>query len=271
MPGMLFAEDHPMSPTCHPRAPVIPRGFLFHFIPAFAPGCFRVLLGLVSVICVLGGFLALGVDHPERKKATMMNQVSLSASFSVTGKQLEGRYTVKNLSPTDVYILDVDMKAESDGGFSVHPSLPDVGFAAPDVVVLLHKLRPLDPTWSWTTAPRALASLLRSGQSGRGVVSLPLPLRQASPPRKYVATKLPDGTPGPAVLAPPASKPREVTCRRVRFVLGVIPSTPALEPREGKAPDGSIVWSLADAAWGLQQDLTVESEVSPGVGVIVNE
>jgi hypothetical protein len=112
--------------------------------------------------------------------------------------------------------------------------------------------------------------LLRPGESKHGTISLPLPLREAEPPPKYVETRLPDGSPGPAQLATESRKQREVTCHRVRFVIGAIASVPALDPREWKAADGQAAWSLAAVAWNLQEDVQVEWETSPALRVLVN-
>jgi hypothetical protein len=201
----------------------------------------------------------------------MINQLSLSATYSVTREQLQVNYTVQNSGPRDVYLLDVDTKVDSEGDFSVRSGNPDIQFVPPDIVVLLQKLRPLDPTIAWTAPPRAMASLLRPGESKHGMISLPLPLREVEQAPRYVETKLPDGRPGPPQLATASRKQREVTCRRVRFVIGAIAGVPALDPREWKARDGQAVWSLATAAWNLQEDVKVESEVSPALRVLVNQ
>jgi hypothetical protein len=200
----------------------------------------------------------------------MIHQLSLSATYSLTRERLQVNYTVQNRGSHDVYLLDINMEVGSGGDFSVRGGSPDIRFVPPDVVVLRQKLRPLDPTTSWTAPPRAMASLLRPGDSKHGTVSLPLPLREAEPAPKYVETKLPNGSPGPAQLATASRKQREVVCRRVRFVIGAIASVPALDPREWRARDGQAVWSLATVAWNLQEDVQVEWEVSPALRVFVN-
>jgi hypothetical protein len=230
------------------------------------------LAGFVLAAGQLVGFCtARAAEAVQAQKGTVIHQLSLSAAFSVTAERLQIDYTLRNSGPQDVYLLDVETQGHSEGEFSVRGGSPAIQFVPPDMVVLAQKLRPLDPTTAWTTPPRALASLLRPGESKQGTISLPLPLREAEPAPRYVETKLPDGSPGPAQLARASGKQHEVTCRRVRFVIGAIARVPALDPREWKAGNGQAVWSLAAIAWNLQEEVKVESEVSPALRVFVNQ
>jgi hypothetical protein len=170
----------------------------------------------------------------------MTNQVSLSAELSVTPRQLEIKHTAKNAGAQEVYLADVQFFPDS-GGFRLGSAVPVVERAAEELVVLSRKLSPWPPGTTWTTPPRVYASRLGRGESKRKVIFLALPLPTAG-------------------LAPPRN-PREIVCRRARFVLGVIPSDPALDPPK-EVFDGRTVWSLSAAALGHQQEVAVESDVS---------
>ena len=196
----------------------------------------RAVLRFGLVFCLPAGWGSL----------SMTNQVSLSAELSVTPRQLEIKYTAKNAGAKEVYLADVQFFPDS-GGFRLGSAVPVVERAAEELVVLSRKLSPWPPGTTWTTPPRVYASRLGPGETRRDLISIAVPLR-------------------PAGLAPRQNL-REIVCRRARFVLGVITSDPALDPRK-EVFDGRTVWSLSAAALGHQQEVAVESEVSLPVRVL---
>ena len=203
----------------------------------------------------------------EKKDATVTHQVTLTAKIAVARDKLEVQYTLRNTGSQDVFIPDMQKKFEGQKSVSLRPSDPALDILATGIAVVAQKLFTLDPTISWMTPPRATASLLKAGQVLTRTLSFPLPLRPTVWEPPFLAYR--QGFPGGPPVSPPAPKLREVVCHRVRLIVGVIPSAPALDAREVKSIEGKTAWDLSGQAWGLQEQAIFEADLSPAARALM--
>jgi hypothetical protein len=189
----------------------------------------------------LGGGAAMGPSN---------GNLQMAARFSVIADRLEIDYSVHNSSHTNVYLLDTAVLIDSRGATTVGPAKPRVEYIQPNFVVLSDKLFPLPPGTMTAVPPSAYGELLAAGAAKRTRVEFPMPIRERSAAR--------------------AGPTEEVSCDRIRFVIGAVSDAPELHARR-QIIAGTPLWWLGPAAWNLQQELTVDGVVTPALRLLIRK
>lgn len=207
-----------------------------------------------SVLCVSILVLICGVLLWQREGGAMTKAddrlISLAATFRVTDANLDIDYSIVNRGASPVFLLDMTVRIDPHGAASVGPAQPRIEYLSPATVILSDKLFRLPPGTRMAVPPSAYGERLASGASKHSSLVLPLPLRDHASPDSHSA--------------------REVTCDRIRFVVGAVPDSSELHAAE-QVIAGVPLWRLGPAAWSLQREAAVESALSTPVRVMVGD
>lgn len=176
--------------------------------------------------------------------------ISMAATFTVTETNLEIDYSIVNRGAHPVFLLDTTVIVDPHGAASVGPGRPRIEYLPPGTVVVSDKLFPIPRGTRMAVPPSAYGERLNPGATKRSRLILPLPLRDHA--------------------ARSSKTSREVTCDRIRFVVGAVSDSPDLHAEEQMIA-GVPLWRLGPAAWGLQREAAVEHTVSLPVRVVVGE
>lgn len=177
----------------------------------------------------------------------MPSEASLTAAFAVTPEALKVEYAVANTGHAGVYVIDVAVQVTA-GGAKVQHGMPRVELSPERIVLLMMKLRPLDPLRSYAAPPQAYAVLLPPGGVRRIASQLSFPL-------------IP-------VNLPPSKEVQEILLNRLSLTVGVVPvtATPAVEQEIG----GEKLWRLPATSWRQQRELRFDATVA-NLRVLVNK
>ncbi len=177
----------------------------------------------------------------------MPSEATLTAAFSATAEALKMEYAVANTSNTGLYVIDVAVQVTA-GGAAVQHGAPRVELSPERVVLLMMKLRPLDPRRSYAAPPQAYAVLLPPGGVRRIASQVSFPLIPAN--------------------LPPSKEVQEILLNRLSLTVGVVPvtATPAVEQEIG----GEKLWRLPATSWRQQRELRFDATV-PNLRVLVNK
>jgi hypothetical protein len=169
----------------------------------------------------------------------MPSEAALTAAFAATAETLKMEYAVANTSPAGLYVIDVSVQVAA-GGAAVRHGIPRIELSPERVVLLMMKLRPLDPRRSYTAPPQAYAVLLPPGGVRRISTELSFPLIPAN--------------------LPPSREVQEILLNRLSLTVGVVPVTaaPAVEQEIG----GEKLWRLPATSWKQQRELRFDAAVA---------
>lgn len=165
----------------------------------------------------------------------------------MTADSLTVHYSIQNHGNA-VYLWDNRVLIDANGGITVGSTKPKVVYSAPNLITLADKLFPLVPGVLNAVPPHAYAEMLNAGAAKSGQVVLSLPLRDSS--------------------VKDSQRSHEVTCNRLRFVIGAISNDKQLHAQQ-QVVAGVTIWRPGPASWKLQHELQAEAEVSPGVKVLI--
>lgn len=177
----------------------------------------------------------------------MPSEASLTAAFAATAATLRMEYAVANTSHTGLYVIDVAVQVTA-GGAKVQHGIPRIELSPERIVLLMMKLRPLDPSRRYAAPPQAYSVLLPPGEVRRIASELSFPLIPAN--------------------LPPSKEVQEILLNRLSLTVGVVPvtATPAVEHEVG----GEKLWRLPATSWRQQRELRFDATV-PNLRVLVNK
>ena len=179
---------------------------------------------------------------------TIANTIRFKARVTSTANQLQIEYVAQNIGGQPVYLVDMAVVVDPKGIATVESARPRVEFVSPDTALVSSKLFPLPPG-TLTAAPlSAYTNRLPPGEMKQGVILLALPLRDYRAPR--------------------SARTREVACKNVQFVLGVVPENQLLQADEQQI-SGTPAWRLSAAAWTLQQEVTFAASLQPPIPLTI--
>ncbi len=178
----------------------------------------------------------------------MTKEASLSATFRAMEKHLRIDYRLTNRGGRDLFVIDVAIQVTEEG-MSVETAVPRVELSPNDQVLLLSRLRPLDPSVSYAAPPMAYASRLQAGEVRQTTLEIPFPLIPLN--------------------LPPSKEVEERVFSHLTFVLGIVPATPDLAAAEQEIA-GETLWRLPTDAWRRQKELR-SSASGLSLRVLVNK
>jgi hypothetical protein len=202
----------------------------------------------------------------------MISEVSLSVQFRVIPKTLEVEYLVTNRSNSDIYLVDLAAQ-EKQNAVSIRPSIIEVALDEPKgELTLSSKLLPVSSNVLYPVPPGIYTSALAPSQIKKGMFSIPLPINLANghevnAQTSVVQTAIKTLQPAPANPPPPTQ--RELNITKVTFVLGVIQKAPGLKIEQQTIDDVSVSRMEATEAIHHQEELKVESVISPSIQIIM--
>jgi hypothetical protein len=157
-----------------------------------------------------------------------LQDISLSISVGFNGN-LALSYTVRNGSPSDVFLLDVGLYPQSNGDIIVG-TVPPVATMVSGLLVLSLKLEQPPKGVLYSVPPRPYASKLRSGQTKTGTIIVPLPVRIRGEEFQPIETN------------------------RGQFVLGIVAESSDLQVEE-QVIRGHTLWRLGTNARLYQREV----------------
>jgi hypothetical protein len=171
----------------------------------------------MSAILILAGLAAALVSEASGEAS-----VSLTGAASLEGGQLLVRYQVTNTGKVTVFVRDV-MPGYGAAGMVVNPSSAYAFHEPPESLRLVRAELQIPEELDVAKKEVPFARMLAPGASLEGRIALDAPVRETSP------------------FYPPPELWRDVTCRRVRLVIGWIEAKDGLIPQPRKVGDVEVL------------------------------